>query len=146
LRENIKKIILDKKKEAEKDKSLLEKGDLMTILLSDDLFKDDIEMIIDECLTFFLAGTQTTSALVGNTIALAMRHPEVMKKINAELNELMVESQSTNLYDCLTLDNLSNLGYLQMCLNESMRYEAPLSRSTSMMMTEDINCGKFTIK
>ena len=29
----------------------------MTILISDDLFKNDIEMIIDECLTFFLAGT-----------------------------------------------------------------------------------------
>lgn len=77
---------MNKKREAEKDKSLLERGDLMTILLSDDLFKNDIEMIIDECLTFFLAGTQTTSALVGNTIGLAMRHQDVMKKINAELN------------------------------------------------------------
>lgn len=64
----------------------------MTILISDELFKDDIEMIIDECLTFFLAGTQTTSALVGNTIANAMNHPDVMKKVVDELNGLVVEN------------------------------------------------------
>jgi cytochrome P450 len=27
-----------------------------------------------------------------------------------------------------------------------MRFEAPLTRSTSMMMTEDIEIGKYTLK
>jgi cytochrome P450 len=84
----------------------------MTILLSDDLFKNDIEMIIDECLTFFLAGTQTTSALVGNTIALAMKHPEVLKKIIAEMKQVALENGKNDFNECLTLDNLSNLNYL----------------------------------
>ena len=32
-------------------------GDLLTILLTDDLFKNDERLIIDECLTFFFAGS-----------------------------------------------------------------------------------------
>ena len=57
LRNDIKQLILDKKENAIKDPKLLESGDLITVLLSDELFKNDIEMIVDECLTFFLAGT-----------------------------------------------------------------------------------------
>jgi cytochrome P450 len=32
-------------------------GDLLSILLSDPLFNTDDEMIVDECLTFFFAGS-----------------------------------------------------------------------------------------
>jgi len=34
-----------------------EAGDLLSILLEDPLFKDDDEMITDEILTFFFAGS-----------------------------------------------------------------------------------------
>jgi len=41
-----------------KDKLVQEdRGDLLTILLEDDLFKNDNKMIIDECLTFFFAAS-----------------------------------------------------------------------------------------
>jgi len=33
------------------------KGDLLSILLTDELFSLDNEMIVDECLTFFFAGS-----------------------------------------------------------------------------------------
>ena len=33
------------------------RGDLLEILLTDELFKDNDKMIIDECLTFFFAAT-----------------------------------------------------------------------------------------
>ena len=38
-----------------------DKHDLLAILLSDELFKDDEKMILDECLTFFFAATETSS-------------------------------------------------------------------------------------
>jgi cytochrome P450 len=57
LRETMKSIIIDRQNAIKKDPKELEKGDLITILLSDDLFKNNIEMIIDECITFFLAGS-----------------------------------------------------------------------------------------
>ena len=36
--------------------------DIVSILLQDDLFKDNESVILDECLTFFFAGSSTTSA------------------------------------------------------------------------------------
>ena len=45
-----------------------DKGDLLSILLSDDLFKNDDKMIVDECLTFFFAATQTSSMSTGNML------------------------------------------------------------------------------
>ena len=52
-----KTLIANKRAAAAKDPSELDKGDLMSILISDEFFKDDVEMIVDECLTFFIAGT-----------------------------------------------------------------------------------------
>jgi len=57
LRNNLKELILEKKRKIEKDASELETGDLMSILVNDELFKCNIEEIIDECLAFFMAGT-----------------------------------------------------------------------------------------
>lgn len=53
LRNSIAEIIERRKKEILKDSSLLERGDLLTIMLTDDLFKDNNEGMIDEILTFF---------------------------------------------------------------------------------------------
>ena len=38
--------------------------DLLGILLMDEAFIDNDTMIIDECMTFFLAGTQTTAITI----------------------------------------------------------------------------------
>lgn len=52
-----------------------EKADLLSILLEDPLFKDDEEMIIDELITFFFAGSQTTAVSLSNLIMNAMKQP-----------------------------------------------------------------------
>ncbi len=103
-------------------------------------------MIVDECLTFFLAGTQTTSSLVGQTIAQAIKDPKIMSGIKQELHSLCESHNAKSLGEFLNLDSLSELNYLQMCINEGLRFEPPLSRSTSMMMSEDVNCGNVHIK
>jgi cytochrome P450 len=49
--------MIQKRKE-ELDKGIgLDRYDLMTILLQDEIFKDSPEMIMDETLTFFIAGS-----------------------------------------------------------------------------------------
>jgi len=57
IRSELRKIVMEKREKLEKNPQEAERGDLMTILLSDEIFQNDIEMILDECLTFFLAGT-----------------------------------------------------------------------------------------
>jgi cytochrome P450 len=48
------------------DPSAPAKNDLLSILLSDDLFKNNDKMVVDECLTFFFAATQTSSMTTQN--------------------------------------------------------------------------------
>lgn len=42
--------------------------------------------MIDECVTFFLAATQTTSIMVGNALFYLIREPVVREKVLQEVN------------------------------------------------------------
>ena len=44
------------------------KGDLLHLLLTVDLFKNNDDMIIDECVAFMIASTNATSLLIANTV------------------------------------------------------------------------------
>jgi cytochrome P450 len=55
-RNYIRSMILERKKQMN-DPTYQSKGDFLTILLQDDLFKNDEKMMIDECVTFLLAAT-----------------------------------------------------------------------------------------
>jgi len=57
LRNELRKLVDEKRAKIRENPMEAQRGDLMTILIQDELFKDDVEMIIDECFTFFLAGT-----------------------------------------------------------------------------------------
>jgi len=59
---------LEKRRIAMEKPDYTDKGDLLSILLSDDQFKNDNQMIIDECLTFFFAGSQTSAITITNMI------------------------------------------------------------------------------
>ena len=55
LKTKLKEIIEERRKGD--SKSILDSPDLLSILVTDDLFKDDLEGIMDECITFFFAGS-----------------------------------------------------------------------------------------
>ena len=77
LRAFISGIVEKRREELAKDPSLkADKGDFLTILLTEPHFKDNIGRIIDECLTFFFAGSQTSAAATQNLICSLMKHPE----------------------------------------------------------------------
>jgi hypothetical protein len=52
-------MITERREAMKKDISICSKGDLLSIMLQDPLFADDDEQIINESITFFLAGTLT---------------------------------------------------------------------------------------
>lgn len=56
------------------------------------MFKDDEEMIIDELITFFFAGSQTTAASLSNLIMNAMKQPTIIDKIRSEINDVIVDN------------------------------------------------------
>ena len=61
LRTLIQNIVTRRRDAIAKDPSLKEKGDFLTILLTEPFFMNDNERIVDECLTFFFAGSQTSA-------------------------------------------------------------------------------------
>ena len=61
LRDFVEVIINKRREEIKKDPELAKAGNFLTILIADEHFKDRTDRIIDECLTFFLAGSQTSS-------------------------------------------------------------------------------------
>ena len=63
----------------------IDRGDLVSILLEDVNFKHDRERIIDEALTFFMAGSQTTSTMTTNALLYSLMNPEVFQKVRNEI-------------------------------------------------------------
>ena len=61
----------------------------MTILLTDDLFKNDEAMMIDECMTFIGAATQTTTLLISNAIYYLTTLNEKLNTARIELKEVL---------------------------------------------------------
>ena len=55
LRNWFKTLIL--KRKAVSSEELMTKGDFLSILLTDELFTNNEDLILDECLTFFFAGS-----------------------------------------------------------------------------------------
>jgi cytochrome P450 len=51
--------MVDKRRALQKSdpQKVKEQGDLLSILITDELFANDNEMIVDECMTFFFAGS-----------------------------------------------------------------------------------------
>jgi cytochrome P450 len=81
VRDYCKEIIKERRARPKKDHS----ADLLSILLEDELYQNNEEVIVDECITFFLAGSQTVKATNANILMQLTIHDEVKAKLMAEL-------------------------------------------------------------
>jgi cytochrome P450 len=63
-----------------------DKGDLLSTLLKEESIKNNTKDIIDSCLTFFFAGTQTLTFSNSNLIMYAMQNKSLMTKIRSEID------------------------------------------------------------
>lgn len=48
--------------------------DFLSMMLQDELFMNEDSYLVDECITFLIASTQTTTSLITNTIYYLTRH------------------------------------------------------------------------
>ena len=85
-KDHIRSLIEDRRREiAEPGFNAKGSFDFLTQLLSDDMYKDNDKMIMDECLTFIGAATQTTTFLLSNVMYYMMKNPEVLEKVREEI-------------------------------------------------------------
>lgn len=97
----------------------------------------NLQIIMDECKTFFFAGHETTALLLTWTVMLLATNPTWQQKVRAEV--LSVCNGGTP-----SLDHLPKLSLLSMVINESLRLYPPASILPRMAF-EDIKLGDLEI-
>ncbi|XP_027078123.1 cytokinin hydroxylase-like [Coffea eugenioides] len=100
-------------------------------------FSLNLQLIMDECKTFFFAGHDTTALLLTWTVMLLASNPSWQDKVRAQVNEVCNGSPPT-------VDQLSKLTTLNMVINESLRLYPPASVLPRMAF-EDIKLGDLHI-
>mmetsp|Transcript_30317 Transcript_30317/g.34435 ORF Transcript_30317/g.34435 Transcript_30317/m.34435 type:complete len:526 (+) Transcript_30317:145-1722(+) len=131
-----------------------EKPDLLNLMLDahlDDHDPSEIgkivdnDLLVDECVTFVLAGSETTATLLTWVFYMLSQHPEVTKKLRAELTKELGDRYKEDpdhiIKDFGTLDN--SLPYLDRIIRETLRLFPSLPVITPKVAEKDVvlSCG-----
>ena len=79
----------------------------------------DDELLMDEVVNLFSAGHETTSNALTWTFYLLAQHPEVMAKLQAEVDGVLADGRLP------TTEDLTDLAYTEMVIKEAMRLYPP---------------------
>ncbi|NXC37889.1 CP46A hydroxylase, partial [Penelope pileata] len=112
---------LDQRREAiesEKEVPL----DIFTHILKGDALEEtrDDENILDNFITFFVAGHETTANQLSFTIMALAQHPDILERVQAEVDEVLGAKRD------IEYEDLGKLKYLSQVLKESMRLYSPV--------------------
>ncbi|XP_076147089.1 cholesterol 24-hydroxylase-like [Alosa pseudoharengus] len=91
---------------------------------------DDEEIILDNFVTFFIAGQETTANQLSFAIMELGRHPEILNRLKEEVDEVIGMKQE------ISYEDLGNLTYLTQVLKETLRLY-PTAPGTSRYVPHD---------
>lgn len=111
--------------------SILKHAEIEDIQVSDKELQHQI-------FTFLAAGHETTSNLLNWTLLLVEKHPEVLEKIQAELEGYSEETMS--------VESLERLVYLNAVIKEAMRLYPPVPSLARITIEDDVIDGYFIPK
>ncbi|KAK7907134.1 hypothetical protein WMY93_015746 [Mugilogobius chulae] len=81
----------------------------------ENMTKEDEELLVDNFVTFFLAGQETTANQLAFCVMELGRHPDILEKVKKEVDEVIgVKTE-------ISYDDLGNLTYLSQVLKETLR-------------------------
>ncbi|XP_071832483.1 cholesterol 24-hydroxylase-like isoform X2 [Apostichopus japonicus] len=80
-----------------------------------------LEEMIDEFVSFFVAGQDTTGQLMSFTYEIVGRHPDIYKKLQEEVDAVIGDN------DSITYDNTCKLEYMNLVLKEVLRWAPPVA-------------------
>ncbi|XP_071499364.1 cholesterol 24-hydroxylase-like [Diadema antillarum] len=114
--------------------------DILTHILnaSDNLSNQGfgMEEMIDEFLTFFIAGQETTGSLLSFTIQQLCRYPDVYEKVKQELDEKLGDKKFVSYEDIMKLE------YLMLVLKEILRLFPP-AQGASRVLGFDVQYEQY---
>ncbi|XP_010061877.2 cytokinin hydroxylase-like isoform X1 [Eucalyptus grandis] len=100
-------------------------------------FSLNLQLIMDECKTFFFAGHDTTALLLTWTVMLLASNPSWQERVREEVAQVCNGADPS-------VEHLSKLTLLNMVINESLRLYPPASVLPRMAF-EDIKLGDLHI-
>lgn len=115
-----------------------DRGDLLTMLLSardaetNEAMND--KQLRDECVTFLVAGHETTAVALSWAWHLLSAHPSAERQLHAEVDGVLGERAPT-------LQDLAELPYTRMVLEESMRLFPPVWATNRQAYADDEVAG-----
>ncbi|XP_069493936.1 cholesterol 24-hydroxylase-like [Ambystoma mexicanum] len=106
--------------------------DILTQILKGAALEDDCdeEIMLDNFVTFFLAGQETTANQLAFAVMLLSRAPQVLEKVQAEVDDIIGSKRD------LEFDDLGKLQYLTQVLKETLRLY-PTAPGTSRQVEKD---------
>jgi cytochrome P450/NADPH-cytochrome P450 reductase len=97
------------------------------------------ESVIDNMITFLIAGHETTSGLLSFTFYFLLKHAQAYEKAQQEVDNVIGKGP-------ITVDHLTKLPYLNAVLRESLRLQ-PTAPAVGLTAKEDTTIGgKYPIK
>ncbi|MDX1451775.1 MAG: cytochrome P450 [Oleiphilaceae bacterium] len=116
------------------DGSFEDGDDLMAMLLNaryEDGSAMSEQQIMDELITLFIAGHETTSNSLTWTLYLLSQHRDIQTRLQAELDEVMAGESPT-------FEDLEKLTYTEMVIKEAMRMFPPAWTLSARQSNSDI--------
>lgn len=97
-------------------------NDILTHILQMASTKEsvDIEELVDDFVTFYVAGQETTANLLSFALILTLQHPQVLERFEAEVGEVLGDKTYVNEQD------LEKLQYTEQILKETLRMYGPV--------------------
>ena len=127
--------------------------DFLSVLINDELYSQDESLMIDECVTFFVGATHSTTITVANALFFLTLHQDIretlLQEIAEQLNGVKDKNKITvqEWQKCLSYDNLQNKwSYLMMVTQETLRLCPPVTATSILSVSETVTLAeKYTI-
>jgi len=134
------KIITDRKAQEGGDN-----GDdlLATLLATQSAVKPEDRMsdtdIVNEFITFFSAGMDTTARVIGMTLYMLTQYPEYLEKVKKERETLYKAGETAD------MDNINKMEELHCFIKETLRCKSPIPLNLDRVALQDHKIGDIDI-
>ena len=147
---------ISKRRLGQRKSSVQDDTDILTLMMGiPDVFTDDV--IVDELLGFFGAATETTHNVIKTILTYFTKNRASLEKVRAEFSKILKQEITDDpslasltlieqLRKTVTVDNCFDLEYLNMVIQEGLRFQGP-GGINPVIFNEDVRlANKITVK
>jgi len=145
LRTHIKKIINERKQGMTGGLAVGDQKDIISMLVEDKTYKDNLDAICDEVIVMFIAGTKTVQGTTTNFIGQWINNEELRENFFKEVNPL-IEKVKNDFVKDFTFEMTDDLEYVKCAYYETMRLDTPFSISSTSTVTKPCTINKIQME